>query len=273
MYEVTYVRVLQVASLLAQALGATSFHVAVQKCSLGPESHAFCEHIRTARQRLDELLLGEGTLITLVPSVWSMSCLYWLGAQVGRCSCELGSLRAASNLLETSADPVQGGKHGWRRGDAVDEQLKLRATRAAIWQTNTPCQCSSGRRMTGDTQAPQFFPHSEGLIDLIVLIEAKCEGPTLCNWIVSTSQAAGGVRRIGLHFAIVRVQCKLRRIEVNLWEASNGECFFWPRTREVSSDASGSRRHGVSGPQQTGTRWPPSSMICAKPSIMLRIRN
>ena len=43
----------------AKAPGTTSFRVAVMKCSLGAERHGICMHILTARQRLDELLLGE----------------------------------------------------------------------------------------------------------------------------------------------------------------------------------------------------------------------
>ena len=35
------------------------------------------------------------------------------------------------------------------------------------------------------------------------------------------------VRPIGLLFAIVCVQCKLRRIEAKTWKASHGEGFFW----------------------------------------------
>ena len=38
---------------------------------------------------------------------------------------------------------------------------------------------------------------------------------------------AGGVRPIGLLFAIVRVQCKLRGIEAKMWEARNTEGLFW----------------------------------------------
>ena len=44
----------------------------------------------------------------------------------------------------------------------------------------------------------------EDLIDLITLIEAKCEWPSLCNRIVFTAKAASGVRPIGLPVTIVR---------------------------------------------------------------------
>ena len=68
---------------------------------------------------------------------------------------------------------------------------------------------------------------------------------------------------IGLLFAIVRVECELRRIEAKLWDVSIGEgfCLGHARARRHAR-ASGSRRHGVNGPQQTGVRWLPSSIIC-----------
>ena len=68
---------------------------------------------------------------------------------------------------------------------------------------------------------------TEAKTHLIMLIEAKCGWPTLCNRVLCTAKAAGGVRPTGLLFAIVRVQCKLRRIEAKLWEAFYGEGFFW----------------------------------------------
>ena len=68
---------------------------------------------------------------------------------------------------------------------------------------------------------------SEALIHLIVLIEEKCDWPNQCNQILFIAKAAGGVRPIGLLFAIMRVQCKLRRIEAKMWEATNTEGFFW----------------------------------------------
>ena len=86
----------------------------------------------------------------------------------------------------------------------------------------------------------------EALIDLTMLIEEKREWPTLCNRIVFIAKAAGGVRPIGLLFAIVRVQCKLPRIEAEMWEARN------TGRREALSGASGSRQHGVNGPRRTG---------------------
>ena len=64
-------------------------------------------------------------------------------------------------------------------------------------------------------------------MDLIVLMKVKCDWPVLRNGTVLTAKAAGGVRAIGLLFAVVRVQCKLRRIQVKVWEASNAEGFFW----------------------------------------------
>ena len=64
------------------------------------------------------------------------------------------------------------------------------------------------------------------LVDLIMLIEEKCEWPDLCNRIVFRSKAAGGVRPIGLLFVIVRVQCKLRRIESEVCEHSSTDGFF-----------------------------------------------
>ena len=67
----------------------------------------------------------------------------------------------------------------------------------------------------------------EALIDLIMLIEEKAEWPDLCSRIVFIAKASGGVRPIGLLSAVVRVQCRLRRIEAQLWEASNSEGFFW----------------------------------------------
>ena len=60
-----------------------------------------------------------------------------------------------------------------------------------------------------------------------MLIEEKWEWLNLCNRIVFIAKAAAGVRPIGLLFAIVRVQCKLRRIEAKMWEATNSEGFFW----------------------------------------------
>ena len=70
----------------------------------------------------------------------------------------------------------------------------------------------------------------EALIDCIMLIEAMCELPNVCNYVFIV-KAAGGVRPIRLLFAIVRVQCKRRRIEAKQWEASNGEGFFLVHAR------------------------------------------
>ena len=63
-----------------------------------------------------------------------------------------------------------------------------------------------------------------------MLLEANYERPNLCNRIACIAKAAGGVRSIDTLFAVARVQCKLRRIEARLWEASNSEGFVWPTT-------------------------------------------
>ena len=86
----------------------------------------------------------------------------------------------------------------------------------------------------------------EAPIDLIMLFEEKCKWPDLCNRFVFIAKA-GVVRPIGLLFAIVRVPCKLRRIEAKMWEASFAEGFSGPRRRVASSGVSGSRQHGVNG--------------------------
>ena len=80
-----------------------------------------------------------------------------------------------------------------------------------------------------DAVPPRTLPDQgiEALIDLIMLIESKCEWPNLCNRTIFIAKAAGGVRPIGLLFAIVRIQCKLRRIEAKMWEARNTEGIFW----------------------------------------------
>ena len=70
----------------------------------------------------------------------------------------------------------------------------------------------------------------EALIGLVMLLEANYERPNLCNRIACIAKAAGGVRSIDTLFAVVRVQCKLRRIEARLWEAFNREGFVWPTT-------------------------------------------
>ena len=124
------------------------------------------------------------------------------------------------------------------RENAVDEQLKLRETWAAIAagehsgpdRRRMRCAGSSGPfvRSPDWLRALNELPDQgiEALIDLIMLIEQKCGWPDLCNRIVFIAQAAGGVWPIGLLFAIVRGQCKLRRIEAKVWEASNSEGFF-----------------------------------------------
>ena len=60
-----------------------------------------------------------------------------------------------------------------------------------------------------------------------MLIEEQAEWPELCNRIVFIAKTTGGVRPIGLLFAIVRVQCRLRRFEAKLWEAAISDGFFW----------------------------------------------
>ena len=142
------------------------------------------------------------------------------------------------------------------RVNAVDEQLKLRETWEAIWRANAvkpalawledngplfhrPSVGAMRRVLTSfraitvlgydavSARTLNELPEQviEALIDLIMLIEEKCEWPAFCNRIVFTAKAAGGVRPIGLLFAIVRVQCKLRRIEAKMWEAKNTEGF------------------------------------------------
>ena len=59
----------------------------------------------------------------------------------------------------------------------------------------------------------------EALIDLIMLTERKCEWRNLCNRSVFIAGAAV--------FVIVRIQCKLRRVEAKMWEARNTEGVFW----------------------------------------------
>ena len=134
-----------------------------------------CEHILTARQRLDELLLGEGTLTTLG-------------------SCEPGPTRATPTVQE----PIE---FQSARGNAVDEQLKLRDTWAAIGRANAVGPALNGqlshrpstdamrrvltsfRAVTGlgyDAVPPRTLNELpdqgiEALIDLIMQIEEKCD--------------------------------------------------------------------------------------------------
>ena len=155
------------------------------------------------------------------------------------------------------------------RGSAVDEHLKLRDASTAVWRVNTvePARPEDDRPLlhrpsvgamrrvltsfcavTGlgyDAVPPRALNKSpdqgiEALIDLIMLIEEICDWPTLCNRIVFIAKAAGGVRLNGLLFAIVRLRCKLRRIEAKMWEARNTEGSSGPRRREALSGASGS---------------------------------
>ena len=67
----------------------------------------------------------------------------------------------------------------------------------------------------------------EALVDLMMLIKSKCEWPNLCNRIVFIAKAAGGVRPIGPLFAMMRIQCKLWRIEAKMSEARITEGIFW----------------------------------------------
>ena len=268
-----------------------------------------CKHILTARQRLDESLLGERR--TDHTRTVGLAGARETGAQTGCAPVSLNlcarqqsfwkhRLRTVATLpdlmirimeAEASglADQVlrvqkQAARRSWRawleenttagaakvhqlirapigfqaaRGNAVDEQLKLRDAWAAVWQANTlepalvlpeddgplfhrPSVDAMRRVLTSfravfglgyDAVPPRALNELpdqgiEALIDLIMLIEEKCEWPTLCNRIVFIAKAAGGVRPIGLLFAIVRVQCKLRRIEAKMWKARNTEGLF-----------------------------------------------
>ena len=64
-----------------------------------------CKHILTARQRLEELLLGEGT--PFAPAPWRLVHELLVIARqahmTGCCSCEPGPMRATSIVLETPA--------------------------------------------------------------------------------------------------------------------------------------------------------------------------
>ena len=145
------------------------------------------------------------------------------------------------------------------RGSAVDEQLKLRETWAAIWRADTPGPADDGslfhrpttdatRRILGslgavtglgyDAVPPRAFNELpdqgiEALIGLIMLVERKCEWPNLCNRTVFIAKAAGTARPIGLLFAI---------IEEKVWEA---RVSFGPHTRVALSVALGSKQPGV----------------------------
>ena len=54
-----------------------------------------------------------------------------------------------------------------------------------------------------------------------------------------------------------------------MWEPPTQRVTFGPRTRSVPSADSGTRQHGVSWLQRTGTRWPRSSTIrsCCVPEV------
>ena len=90
-----------------------------------------------------------------------------------------------------------------------------------LWAQLSSGWWTTGRCSTGHGTALNELPDQgmEALIDLIMLIEAKCERPVFCNRIVFTAKAAGGVRPVGR---------PTQRV-------SSG-----PRMRVVSSAASGS---------------------------------
>ena len=81
---------------------------------------------------------------------------------------------------------------------------------------------------------------------VIMLIETICEWPTLCNRIVSTAKAAGGVRRIGLlrHRACA-VQCSKDRNHARCGKLPTVRASSGPRTRAAWNVVSGSRRFGT----------------------------
>ena len=71
-----------------------------------------------------------------------------------------------------------------------------------------------------------IFYESDGMLDLVPCREVRWS--EMFDWRSCIAKAAGEVRPIGLLFAIVRVQCGLRRIEAKVWEASNTEgLFLW----------------------------------------------
>ena len=121
------------------------------------------------------------------------------------------------------------------RGNAVDEQLKLLAGPALTlpeddgplfhWPSKDAMRriLRSFRAVTG----LRYDAVPKRALNFIMFIEETCEWPNLCNRIVFIAKAAGAVRPIGLLSAIVREQCKLRRIEAEVWEASTAEGFFW----------------------------------------------
>ena len=88
-----------------------------------------------------------------------------------------------------------------------------------------------------DAQGPRLFPRghrtgvwrgtTKALNELIESLIDLMNGLTCAIGSSSFRTRRVGVRPIGLLFAIVRVQCKLRRIEAKMWEATNREGFFW----------------------------------------------
>ena len=168
----------------------------------------------------------------------------------------------------------------------VDEQLTLRETWAPIWRANTPGPALSWpevlgrvfhlprtdamRRTLGPFRAVTGLGYNavppralnelldqgiEALIDLIMLIEqiASFSFPRQqgrCHPSGSSSPSCA----CGAGFVASRQRCG-------------------PRTRAVSSVASGSKQPGVNGPQRMGTRWLLSSVICSKLSITWRTRS
>ena len=125
------------------------------------------------------------------------------------------------------------------RGNAVDEQLKLREAWAATWRANAVKPALAWPEDNG----PLFHRPSVGAMRMVltsfraatglgydaviylIVRDMRMAGPV-------QSKAAGGVRPTGLLFAIVRVQCKLRRIEGKMWEARRfflGHAGAWRR--------------------------------------------
>ena len=175
------------------------------------------------------------------------------------------------------------------RGNAVDEQLKLRETWAAIWQANTlgPAlawpedngplfhrpstdamrRVPSFRAVTGlvyDAVPPRALNELpdqgiEALIDLIMLIEQTCEWSNQCNrivFIVKVCDPSGSslpAYACSASFVASRPRC---------WRPRMKKFFSGPRWRVASSGVSGSRHHGLNGQQRTELRWQPSSVTC-----------
>ena len=185
-----------------------------------------CKHILTARQRLDESLLCEGHT-DHTRTVGLVDELLVLARQADKLAAVLGE----HDRRCSEGAPGHAGTIGFQtaRGNAVDEQLKLRDTWAAFWRANDVEHVFPRGHGLGYVAVPprtlNELPDQGigALIDLIMLIEYMCEWPNLCNRIVFIAKAVGGVRPIGLLFAIMRVQCKLRATQVHdvercVWE-------------------------------------------------------